>query len=276
MEVIEGLERGNQILGEMPSLLKSRITFIGTDNILFCEAGVRLENSILTFKGNGSVIYLGENIYSYRMIVDVFNDNVFHIGKHNFINRNLHVIVSEGHHVFIGDHGNFSLNVYIRNADAHLIYDSISRKRINQTKSIFIGDHVWVGQDSLILKGTKIDSGSIIGAKSVISGKKIGCNSVWAGNPGKKIKDQIFWDQTNVHAFRENETTESLQYDFFLKRYDPDKTADQWLYEYHAPESIDFDEINHNLTVHKSSQSKLDYLIRLNAVVTKNRFVHEM
>ena len=56
------------------------------------------------------------------------------------------------------------MNVYlpltgpIRTADPHIIYD-IHRKRINPSKSVFIGDHVWCGQNVLLLKGCRVGSG---------------------------------------------------------------------------------------------------------------------
>ncbi|MFX3627504.1 hypothetical protein ACD574_02860 [Campylobacter sp. LH-2024] len=60
-------------------------------------------------------------------------------------------------------------------------------KRVNFGKSIYIGDHVWYGQEVAILKGSFIASGSTLGAKSVISGTKFS-NSIYAGNPSKLIK----------------------------------------------------------------------------------------
>ena len=95
----------------------------------------------------------------------------------------------------------FSLGVWLRTSDAHPIYDSNSKKRINDGKSIYLGDHVWVGQDSLILKGSRIDSGSIIGAKGVVSKKLIPHNQIWGGIPCKFIKKDIFWDATNVYRW---------------------------------------------------------------------------
>ncbi len=55
------------------------------------------------------------------------------------------------------------------------------------TKPIVIGDDVFVGGFSIVLKGTQIGKNSIIGAASVVSGV-VPPNEIWAGNPAKFIK----------------------------------------------------------------------------------------
>ena len=52
---------------------------------------------------------------------------------------------------------------------------------------IRIGNNVFIGANSIILKGVQIGDGAVIGAGSVVS-KNVGCNEVYAGNPAVKIK----------------------------------------------------------------------------------------
>lgn len=49
-----------------------------------------------------------------------------------------------------------------------------------------IGDNVYIGMNTTILRNTKIGDNVIIGANSLVRGK-IESNSVYAGNPAKKI-----------------------------------------------------------------------------------------
>ena len=71
---------------------------------------------------------------------------------------------------------------------------------------MLIGDHVWLGQSSFILKDTTIGSGSIVGAMGVVAGKTIPSNTSWAGNPAKQIASDIFWDGRCVHSWTKTET----------------------------------------------------------------------
>ena len=254
------LTNGNQILGEMPSLDNSKIVFCGgSNNILFCEKNIKLVNSTLSFCGDNSIIYLGSNRYEYKLKVTAFNNVVFHMGRNNYINDTLNVVLSEEKHIFIGDNNFFSLGVWIRNADPHLIYASKSMSRINLTKSIFIGDHVWVGQNVMILKGTQIGSGSIIGAMSVAAGKIIPSNTIWAGNPIKMVKSEVFWDGACVHQWTQEQTKKSIQY-----------KDDEFIYPYDECDNLAFDTIDDKLT-NQTTESKLEYLMEIREK-KKNRF----
>lgn len=52
---------------------------------------------------------------------------------------------------------------------------------------VIIEDGVFIGTRCIILKGTRIGTGSIIGAGSVVSGH-IPENEIWAGVPARFIK----------------------------------------------------------------------------------------
>ena len=55
---------------------------------------------------------------------------------------------------------------------------------------VTIGDNVFIGMNSIILKGVTIGNGVIIGAGSVVS-SDIPDNEVWAGNPARFLKRRI-------------------------------------------------------------------------------------
>ena len=56
-----------------------------------------------------------------------------------------------------------------------------------------IGNNVWIGENVVILAGTLIGDGCIIGANSVLKGK-YGKNEIIVGAPAKAVKK---WDETS-------------------------------------------------------------------------------
>jgi len=90
----------------------------------------------------------------------------------------------------IGDFCNFGGNTFIWDTDFHPL-GFISRRihKIEEINSspIIIGEDVFIGANSIILKGVQIGSRAIIGAGSVVS-KNIPSDEIWAGNPVKFIR----------------------------------------------------------------------------------------
>lgn len=269
--------KGNQIIGTYPVMNNSSVHFNGENNILYCEENVRLKDSTISFNGNNSVVFLGTNRCDYKLELSIYNDCVFHMGRNNYINNGMTIVLSESKHCFIGDNGIFSNNICIRNADPHLIYSCESGERLNLSRSIFIGDHVWIGQGVMILKGTQIDSGSIVGAMSVVSGKRISHNSSWAGNPCRQIKENVFWDNACVHAWTADITENSQIYADFINKMKKGCHNDFWIYDFDANVSIDYDELDKRFSEIRECREKCRYLIELDDDMRKekNRFVHK-
>lgn len=83
--------------------------------------------------------------------------------------------------VKIGDNVTIGTNVMIGDRDDHKeIYDSVPKK-------VVICDNVWIGMNSIILKGVHIGENVIIGAGSIVT-KDIPANCIAAGVPCKFIK----------------------------------------------------------------------------------------
>lgn len=68
---------------------------------------------------------------------------------------------------------------------------SIVKDRPLSSKSVVIGNNVWIGELCSVLPGVIIGENSIIGANSVVT-KSIPANSIAVGNPAKVIKQFNF------------------------------------------------------------------------------------
>ena len=57
-----------------------------------------------------------------------------------------------------------------------------------KTAQICIGEDVFIGANSMVLKGITIGDRSIVAAGSVVT-RDIPADQLWGGNPAKKIRD---------------------------------------------------------------------------------------
>lgn len=98
------------------------------------------------------------------------------------------------HSITIGSNVTIGGNTVIYDSDFHsldpLIRQSEKDRHYAKKRPVFIGDNVFIGAHTTILKGVNIGENSIIGACSVIT-KNIPPNEIWAGNPAFFIKKLI-------------------------------------------------------------------------------------
>lgn len=78
-------------------------------------------------------------------------------------------------------------NVFLSDSDWHAIDGQVHHK------DIVIGNHVWVANNSSILKGVVIDDNCIVASHSKLINKSYIQNSLIAGTPGKIVKSDVNW-----------------------------------------------------------------------------------
>lgn len=94
------------------------------------------------------------------------------------------VSIISGCSVTIGNNVLCGANVIIGDRNNHEnIFKEFKPEPVN------IGDNVWVGMNSVIMKGVTIGENSIIGANSVVT-KSIPANVIAAGSPCRVIKER--------------------------------------------------------------------------------------
>lgn len=188
--------------GDNIEMKNSSIIFSGKGNILVLDNHVRLVNSKIHFKGDNCVVYLRSNPKNdYYLNIAVSNENCVYIGERNYFNGTLNMVVSEYQNILMGDNSVFAFGIWMRTGDAHALYDIHTRKRINYGKSILVGDHVWLGQSVMVLKGTQFGSGAVLGGGSLISNKVVPSHTLFAGNPAKKLKEDVAHLNWGVHGW---------------------------------------------------------------------------
>jgi acetyltransferase-like isoleucine patch superfamily enzyme len=117
-------------------------------------------------------IEIGDNV--------IFN-NFIHIGALKKIKISHNVLIGSNVVIIDHNHGDYGSNTH---SSSPL---SIPNKRPLVGKEIFIGNNVWIGSNVVILPGSKINDGCIVGANSVVCGD-FKNNSIIVGNPALVVK----------------------------------------------------------------------------------------
>lgn len=178
---------------------KCKIKIEGTNNTIIVEDFSRLINSNIYIHGNNNIISIGPRCYLYKADFYIEDDGCeIRLGTHISIDGATHFAAIEGRKIFVGNDCMFSQNIFVRTGDAHSILDLETRKRINPSKNVSIGNHCWIGMNSTIMKGTRIGDNSIVGAGAILSGDFIDGNCVIAGIPGRIIKSNIDWCRKRI------------------------------------------------------------------------------
>ena len=87
----------------------------------------------------------------------------------------------------------FSWDCLVMDSDTHKIYGNHSGM-INPDQEVKIGDKVWIGCRTTILKGCVIPDNCVIGAGSLVTGTEFTPNSIIIGSPAKSVRTIDGWE----------------------------------------------------------------------------------
>lgn len=174
----------------------------GNDNYILVGENCNLRKVSFFIRGNGNRIVIGDHCSAYAVQFHIEQDgNEINIGNgttlHGRDNHAIHMAADEGSKILIGKDCMLSHGIQIRSTDSHSIVN-MNGDRINPAQNVVIGDHCWIGLQSIILKGTVLGHHCVVGAGAVCSKKYDECNCVLVGNPAKISKGNIDWDRKFV------------------------------------------------------------------------------
>jgi acetyltransferase-like isoleucine patch superfamily enzyme len=95
------------------------------------------------------------------------------------------VRISAAQSITIGDAVMMANGAYVTDSDWHGIYDRVRRDDLRSP--VVIGDNVWLGDNSTVLKGVTIGENSVVAARAVVT-RDVPANVVVAGNPARVVK----------------------------------------------------------------------------------------
>lgn len=147
--------------------------------------GSRLESRLLVEEG--AVLSCGGGTINYGADIEVFPNAILELGKGIAFNINSTIICGEN--IKIGDDVCFGRNVTVRdNSGEHFM----SRRTYKNKRSVTIGQHSWITEQSIVMPGSKIGVGVIVGAGSMVSGK-LPNFTLATGRPAVVVDEDIFW-----------------------------------------------------------------------------------
>jgi acetyltransferase-like isoleucine patch superfamily enzyme len=173
--------------------LNVKYDIIGNNNTVEILNGTILADLNIYISGDNHKLKIGE-FCNFKGGEFWFEDNncTISIGNSTTIESSHLAVTEPFSSIFIEDDCMFANYIEVRTGDSHSIIDLSTQKRINKAKNVTIGNHVWVGAHSKILKGVSIGDNSIIGTNSIVT-NNIPNNTIAAGIPAKVIKQNIDW-----------------------------------------------------------------------------------
>lgn len=196
--------KNNQVLilknGKNVGFVKGlELNIKGNNNRVVIHVPQKFRNVKMIVRGNNNFVEIKESKYFTRdttYFFDAVSDNrVVKIGK-DFLCAGAKVIVAlDNSKLRIGNDCMFSYELHIRNHDGHVIYDKNTKEALKYSTDIILGDHVWLGYRSMILRGVNICSNVIIGAGSIVTKDCLEEYGVYAGVPAKIKKSGVNWSQ---------------------------------------------------------------------------------
>lgn len=197
-------ERGNRIEYEGhyegPNF---QVKFTGASNTLVIHPAARLDRLFLDFDCDNGRVEIGatRGVPPIRANIRVGQDSTVMIGDNVSMTSVCAMSATEGTTIRIGNDVMFASENEVRADDGHPIFDVRTEKRVNTSKSITIGSHVWIGRRATILGGTKIGDGSVIAYGAILK-RRIPNNCIAAGVPAKVVKRDIAWERPHLSLIR--------------------------------------------------------------------------
>lgn len=171
-------------------LFKNQLIQTGIIRCGFGGVGIfdkRYQRSILEIAGQ--ITISGKCFFGTGSRICVMKNGFLEIGN-NFNNSAKMTIVC-AKNIKIENDVLTSWDTFIMDTDFHHVINTNTNKLSIMEKPIFIGKNVWIGRRSVVLKGSEIADGCIVGTCTLVSGKFYEQNCLLAGTPAKIIKKNI-------------------------------------------------------------------------------------
>ena len=190
----------NNIIHNKGHLANVRYDISGNNNYLQIREGAVVSDILIFIRGDNHVLEIGKN-YVLKGGSMWFEDHncTIRIGDYTTVESAHFAATEPDKSIIVGKDCMFSNGIELRTGDSHSIVDANTQRRINPAKNIEIGDHVWLGANSTILKGVHIGNNSIISTGALVT-KDVPDHSIAAGVPAQIVKNDVDWLRERIYG----------------------------------------------------------------------------
>ncbi len=119
--------------------------------------------------------------------VQFFGGGRVTIGRGCWIGINTKFYTSPNGHVTIGDYCDIAPDTCFMNG-SHEMGDALQRAGKGRSQHIEVGSGTWIGVRSTLLGGSRIGTGCMIAANSLVLDRPVAPNTLMAGSPARAIR----------------------------------------------------------------------------------------
>ena len=130
----------------------------------------------------------GKTSFNYGCVIEVHKNAELSLGS---LSCNSNSVIIAAKKITIGSGSTMARNVFIFDSDHHRTVDD-EGNITNYPREIVIGENVWLGFKSSVMKGAKIKSGSAVGAMSLVMGR-VKEHTLVKNEPAREFA-KIHWD----------------------------------------------------------------------------------
>lgn len=147
-----------------------------------------LNRGLIIIRNGGTLTILGDVYVGEGTVIVVHNGGHLSIGHGTYITGDSRIEVKSA--INIGEHCAISWGVSILDDDHH----ELGFPKNGEAFTTLIGNKVWIGAHSMILKNSIVGDGSVVAAKSLVN-SHVPSNTLCGGVPASVIRKSITWEK---------------------------------------------------------------------------------
>jgi acetyltransferase-like isoleucine patch superfamily enzyme len=184
---------GHVFLAEQALVRRCRIHLAGRENRLEISPGAQLWNVTISLHGERLHCRIGPDcrLRGGALLLEDTGSRL-EIGAKTSALQSV-LVASEGGLVRLGEDCLLGYGTDLRNGDGRSIIDGETKMRLNPADDVELGDHVWLGMHSQVLKGVKIGDGAVVAPRTLVN-LPVASRSYVGGVPAQILRENIHWE----------------------------------------------------------------------------------